>query len=191
MGKRLTNISAAGMHVTVDNTDELRRQLLALVTLETLVGVPNENTERDDPASQDVTNATLAYIHDNGAPRIPARPFMLPGMENAKDEVTNVLAKTAQYALYNNGAKVLEGFERVGMIASKEIRNVIRAGIAPPLAPRTLRARAAKGRKGAAEELRRRAKGLAPELALATPLMDTNEMLKSITYVVRKRSARR
>lgn len=191
MAKKLVDLSQSGLHVTLDNTEELEKAINLLLQSECLVGYPEETTERpDDPVSNPlkITNAALAYIHDNGAPEahIPARPFMEPGMESVKDEVTTTLAKAAQYALAGRPEQVARGFERVGLIAVKGIQSTIRAGVPPPLADATLRMRAAKGRKGANKELERRAKGLAPGMFNATPLMDTNEMLKSTSYVVRK-----
>lgn len=201
MGKKLINDKANGLHVSIDNLPELYASLKDLAANEVLVGVPEENTNRENPleAKAGITNASLAYIHDNGAPeaRIPARPFMLPGMTAVLPKATETLGKAAQYALRagrvpaENRAKVNEGLERVGLMAVSSIRAVIGEGIPPPLSEMTLRKRAAKGRKGAAYELERRAKGLAPQMLLALPLIDTGEMRKSITYVVRPRSARK
>lgn len=195
MAKKLYNDSKNGLHVKADNMPELRAALRVLMRDEVLVGYPEDTTERDDPESkaQGITNASLAYIHDNGAPEanIPARPFMIPGIEACQEQVTSILARSAQYVLAGNVSKVKEGFERVGLAAVGSIQSTIRNGIGPALAEVTLIKRAAKGRKGAQAELDRRAEGYAPGLDLATPLMDTNEMLKSTNYVVRNRNRRR
>lgn len=195
MGKKLVDLNQSGLHVTLDNGEELKRAIAMLVGKEVLVGFPAETTDRpDDPVSNPlkITNAALGYIHDNGAPEqhIPARPFMEPGIASVKDEITDTLAKGAQYALAGRSEAVDRGFERAGLIAVKGIQSTIRAGIPPPLADSTLRARAKKGRAGANRELERRAKGLAPGMYQAVPLMDTNEMLKSVSYVVRLRANR-
>lgn len=187
--------NGSGLFITQDNLGELRKSILRLARDEVLVGVPAETTVRPDAIEGGkVNNATLAYIHDNGAPeaRIPQRPFMIPAIEAQKDNVTDILAKTAQYglALQPSEAKIDEGFDRVGMAVVGEMREIIAAGIAPALAPATLRARAAKGRKGAQLELDRRAAGLPPGMDLATPLLDTGEMNKSLTWVIRRKSAR-
>src|SRR5260363_213287 len=57
-----------------------------------------------------------------------------------------------------------------------------------PRAESTLQARARRGRIGAAIELERRRRGHTPENANAKPLIDTGQLRKSITYVVRKKS---
>lgn len=194
MAKRLINLGKSGMHVGIDNLPELMLAIKRLGRDEVLVGVPADNTDRDDPLSkeQGITNAAIAYIQDNGAPeqRIPARPFMIPGMEASTERVTALLATTARYTLAGQPAKIDEGYMRVGFEVVKNITGVIRGGIAPALAERTLVERARRGRKGAQTELDRRARGLGPSMRFATPLMDTNEMLKSITFVIRAKSAR-
>lgn len=194
MGKKLTNDKSNGLHVKADNLPELRALIKRLARDEVLVGVPETKTERDDPESKaaGITNAALAYIHDNGAPEqnIPARPFMIPGMQDAQAKTADLLAKTARYALGGRIEKIDEGFTRVGFAVVDAIQKRIVAGIPPPLADLTVKRRAAKGRKGAQAELNRRAAGLGASLQLAKPLVDTGEMLKSITFVVRPRAAR-
>ena len=193
MGKKLVPAHQNGLHITIDNMPELQAALKALARDEVLVGIPEDKTERPpdgegkpDPA----TNAALAYIHDNGAPEanIPARPFMIPGIEKVQDKNVAVLVAMAQYALQGAPAtKIREGFERIGLQTQLSIQRTIQDGIPPPLADRTLKARAKKGRKGAKEELERRGQGYAAGIDLARPLIDTGEMLKKISYVVRRR----
>lgn len=196
MARRLINDKANGIHVIQDNVPELMATLKLLSAKEVLVGVPAENDERPEVDGQPspVTNAVLAYIHDNGDParNIPARPFMIPGMTNAMPKVVELLRRTAQYALQGySQAKIEEGFARVGMAVVKSIQDLIRAGIAPPLSDRTLRERARRGRKGAQNEIFWRRNEGAPSMQWALPLIDTAEMLKSITYVIRNRRQRR
>ena len=192
--KPLFNPNESGLHIVMDSTEDLVKAIALLTKNEVLVGFPEETTDRDDPASAalGITNAALGYIHDNGAPEqhIPARPFMEPGMARAVDDVTDTLARAAEYALASKPEMTAKGFDQAGLQAVKGIQTVIREGIAPALADSTLRARAAKGRKGAAKELGRRERGLAPGMFGAIPLMDTNEMLKSVSYVVRNRNQR-
>ena len=196
MAKKIIPGNTDGLFVGIDNLAEFQKAIKRLARDEVLVGVPEETTGREDAISQasGITNASLAYIHDNGAPeaRIPQRPFMIPGMERSKQNVTELLGKMANYGLQQtpNVAKVDEGFNRIGLIVRDNMREVIAEGIAPALADMTLRARAAKGRKGAKLELERRAAGIPPGTDLATPLLDTGELNKSLNWVVRKRSDR-
>lgn len=192
-GKKTYDDGGSGLKVTYDGVPKLFAALNSLTRSQTLVGVPAENTDRppnpDDPKSAGITNAALAYIHDNGAPEanIPARPFMIPGIMQAMPKVEGIMLKMAQYALKGSTAQVEAGYQRVGFECVNAITSIIRAGIAPPLAEMTLRKRLAKGDIKAQYELNRRAAGYGATTQLVKPLMDTNEMLKSITYVVRDR----
>lgn len=190
-GKKSYDDGGSGLKITYDGVPKLFAALNSLTRSETLVGVPAENSSRPptpgEPAG--MTNAALAYIHDNGAPEanIPARPFMVPGIKNAMPKVEGIMLKMAQYALKGSTAQVNAGFERVGFECVNSITTLIRAGIAPPLAEMTLRKRLAKGDIKAQYELNRRAAGYGATTQLVKPLIDTAEMLKSITYVVRAR----
>lgn len=191
---RKTYDGTSGLRVKVDNLPALAAAMRMLGSREVLVGFPEDSTEREEEggAKAPITNAALAYIHDNGAPevKIPARSFMVPAIDSVKPQVTNILKKAAEYGLQGNQDKVEEGFERVGMLGVKAIRDTINAGVPPALADSTVKARARKGRKGAQAELNRRDAGYGASLQLAKPLIDTAEMLKSSNYVVRPRSAR-
>lgn len=134
-----------------------------------LVGVPAENGVRRD--GEGMTNAALAYIHDNGsaAAHIPARPFMRPGIVEAQDKITGALKRGAQDALKGNANGVQRALNVAGLTAQSSIRAKINSGIEPELSPRTLAAREARGRKG------------------TKPLIDTGQLRNSINYVVRKK----
>lgn len=189
----------ANLKMSRDGLADLRASLATLANSEVLVGFPEETTERGDAEEIEeskgpITNAALGYIHDNGSPEvnIPARPFMIPGIENAKEAVTDKLGQMAR-AVVTKGAgqdRVAQGFEQVGSIAELAIKNKINEGIPPPLSEYTLQERARKGRKGAKEELALRAKGEEPGTQLAKPLVDTAQMRNSVKYVVRARRAR-
>ena len=189
----------ANLKMSRDGLADLMASLTTLANSEVLVGFPEETTERGDAEEIEeskgpITNAALGYIHDNGSPEvnIPARPFMIPGIENAKEAVTDKLGQMAR-AVVTKGAgadRVAQGFEQVGSIAELAIKNKINEGIPPPLSEYTLQERARKGRKGAKEELALRAKGEEPGTQLAKPLVDTAQMRNSVKYVVRARRAR-
>lgn len=178
-----------------DDLESLRSQIEELTELEILVGFPEETTGRE--ASEDepegITNAALGYIHDNGEPErnIPARPFMIPAMQEVEGRVTEALTQTARRVLLARGKRKVDVavyFERIGSIVELAIKNKINEGIPPPLSDATLRARAARGRMGAMWELAWRAAGAPPGVdGLAKPLVDTAQMRNSVRYVVRRR----
>lgn len=186
-----------GVKVTKKNLNDVIAGVLALAGSEVLVGVPEETTEREntEDGKGPITNAALAYIHDNGAPEshIPARPFMLPGMEDAQADVEKHLTGAMKAAMQGK-TSIAEGqMHAAGLKAQLAIQKKIKEGIPPPLAMSTLKKRAAKGRKGALLELDRRARGMdpIPGMQLAKPLIDTSDMLKSIKYVIRSRKKRK
>jgi hypothetical protein len=177
----------------------LIKALKGLASNEVLVGFPAATTDRredpEDAASKDLTNAELGYIHDNGAPEanIPARPFMIPGIEAARSKLVRIARRTGLKTLEaTNPAEVVDqGLHAMGLVAQSSIRQVINDGIDPPLADRTLRERARRGRKGAKEELENRAKGLPQGKELAKPLIDTGQLRNAVNYVIRPRKTRR
>lgn len=183
------------LKVVASSIDELREMLEMLSRKEVLVGFPEDTSARDpDPeAKQDITNAALGYIHDTGMPEqnIPARPFMIPGMEDAKEAVTHQLTAIARAVLQRRGVGSIEtGFERVGLRVQSALRRKINEGVPPPLSEWTLRDRARRGRKGAMWELAWREAGAPAGTELAKPLIDTGQLRNAINYVVRDRKKR-
>lgn len=194
MDKHFDDGNGLRIKTTQATFDKMLKDLQQLARVEILVGFPEDTTARtEDSIPQDITNASLAYIHDNGAPEqnIPARPFMLPGIEAAKEKVTDRLGQTLRAVSQNKGVAVIEkGLTQTGLLAKLSIQNVINAGVPPPLADATLRNRARKGRKGAAKELESRGQGNVPGMADAKPLIDTGQLRNAVNYVIRDRSRR-
>ncbi len=190
--------SGSGVHVTVDNLEQLKADLLLLADSEVLVGFPESSTERQDGST--LTNAARGYIHDNGAPEvnIPARPFMVPGIEAARMEITASLGRTA-LSVVKNATKanpshniVERGLHAAGLTAVSSIKQKITEGVPPPLADSTLRARAARvpSRKAEKKELENRAAGMPPSTELVKPLIDTGEMINAVKHVIRSKKDR-
>lgn len=176
---------------TTRSLADIAAALRTVATVDVLVGFPADTTERDDDVP--VTNAALAYIHDNGQPEenIPARPFMLPAIEGIKDEIRRRLVNMAKAGAQGDMDKVAQQATALGLKAKLAIQNKINEGIEPALAESTLRARARRGRKGAQKELNNRANGEAPSTALAKPLVDTAQMRNAANYAIRNKSARK
>jgi hypothetical protein len=186
--------------VTIRNNkktmQEMAESLRILADVELLVGFPEDTTERQSDDEGPMTNAALGYIHDNGSPdaNIPARPFMLPGMEAVLPGTTQKLAAITN-AVIKRGAgpvAVETAMHSIGLEAKLSIQNTITDGIPPPLADSTLRARARKrpNRIGPGLELLSRSKGNAPSNDFVTPLVDTGAMRNAVNYVIRSRMKR-
>ena len=189
--------------------EQLAESMRLLADVEVLVGFPEETTARTVDTGEtndygkpiigvegsDITNAALAYIHDNGAPEqnIPARPFMRPGIEEVEKKITAKFAQIVNAVVVRNAGTIVveQGLTQVGIIAKLAIQNKINEGIPPPLAVSTLRARARKGRKGAGIELLARSKGYEPSMDFAKPLVDTGQLRNAVNYVIRSRKKRK
>lgn len=143
-----------------------------------LVGVPAAEVfrkpEPGEPATP-INNAALAYIHEHGAPEanIPARPFMRPGVENARSEIIDRMRKIAQMASRGRPAEAMQqAFHALGLRVVASMKNKINEGVPPPLKPATIARRLARGRTG------------------TVPLIDTGQLRNSLSYVVRKVTAK-
>lgn len=168
-----------GAQTVYDGLPKLLEGIASLTKSEVLVGVPEDKAARQDGG---ITNAQLAYIHSKGAPEanIPARPFMEPGIARAKDAIAEEMKAGANAALAGKGVAEVERFlGRAGQIAVNSAQAVIRAGIPPPLKPATI----AKRRIRSAGSKYRRKATSANE---TTPLWDTGQLLRAITWVIRK-----
>lgn len=129
---------------------------------EVLVGIPQEkNSKRGS-----VTNAELLFIHTNGSPvrGIPARPVLQPAIEHDKERVGTALGKAVDAAANGKKEQVLPALEKAGMLGA----NVCKAWFTNP----------SNGWKPNKPETVKRKNS-------SRPLIDTSEMRKSITYVVK------
>jgi len=162
--------------IVKDNSAKIDAAMKQLVETQVLVGVPAAKATRspDDEhgASQEINNAALAYIHENGAPEvgIPARPFMTPGVESVKAKIVKGMANAARAVL--DGATpqdINNRLNAVGLLAATAIKDKISEGQFEPLKPATLAARRRAGISGDA------------------PLIAKGYLKDAITYVIRKR----
>ncbi|HGJ5876702.1 MAG TPA: hypothetical protein ACHBX0_10325 [Arsenophonus sp.] len=152
-----------------------------------LVGIPAENSTRDDiPFS----NAAIGYINEFGSPakNIPFRPHLIPGIRWWK-KTTAEFKVAAKAILDGQHDKAEQAINRVVIIAVQGVQTVITQSHFTLLAGSTLAARARRGRKGVAQELENRKAGLLPDNTNARPLIDTGTYRRAITYVVRKKNA--
>lgn len=148
-----------------DNMAEFLAGVNAMDKKRVYVGVPGNESER----SEDITNVSLAYIHDRGSPKvnIPARPFLQPGIDSARAQIEARMKKAAASPNWSP-ALLDQTLEQVGTIAQSSVKKQIRSQEGfTPLAKSTLKAREKKGFKG------------------TKALIHTGKLLNSISYVVR------
>lgn len=162
-----------GTIVTLDKTRQVLLGMRALAAQKVMVGVPADKDGRKQDADeyQPINNAALAYIHNNGAPEanIPARPYLVPGIKKSKPSWLKKLADAAKQGVGGNPGGVERNLNAAGLIAQNAARAAITEGVPPPLAASTLARRRAKGRSG------------------TTPLINTGQLIKANTYVIRKK----
>lgn len=158
-----------GVEITADHLQDVVKAIHRLTGQEILVGVPQANTARRNDDNTSITNAEIGYIMETGSPamNIPARPFLVPGVEAVQKDVTKQLEKAAHAALDSTQDQVERSFHAAGMVAQNGVRHQINDGDFQPLAEATLAARRARGRTG------------------TKPLIDTGQLRNSVTYVIR------
>lgn len=177
------------LKIIVNKLPKFRANMELFDKEDVYVGVPSDHTERND--TNKVNNAVIAYTNDNGSPmmNIPARPFMRPGIENAKADISNAFKRGAKAVLKGNDGAIDIAMHQAGLIAQRSIRAAINDGIPPPLADFTIRARSEKGSKGAKVEMKRRKEGEGPSASgSAKPLIVTGQLRNSINYVIRSKN---
>lgn len=154
------------IRVTRDEVKNVITNIEAMTGKRVLIGIPDANAGRKDGP---MTNAALGYIHENGSParNIPARPFLIPGVEEAAPKAIEAMKKFAAQGL-TDPAAVDKGLNAAGLIAQASVKNRIRNSVGfAPLSEATLAERKRTGKKG------------------TKPLIRTGQLMNSLTYVVR------
>lgn len=138
----------------------LLERIAALGEPKVYIGIPASTNARQGASN----NATIAAVHEMGAPSrgIPARPFLIPTIQNNADKYTNLMAQGFKNALQDK-EKAAEVYEKIGLVASSDVKDYIASGQFVPLKQSTI------DRKGSSK-----------------PLIDTSEMRNSISWEVRK-----
>jgi hypothetical protein len=189
-------VAKTGLTIVKDNTARIFKQLEQLMNKQVLVGIPDsgQNVRGEEP----VNNATIGYVMEFGSPlhNVPARPFLIPGVEKARSACLVQLRQAAAAALKGDKGGMLQGLNRAGILASNEVKMTINSNIPPPLKPGTIRnrhrGRDTKMRESEQVYLGLVAKGAAPGAAQIDvgiiALVNTGQLRNSITYVVRDKT---
>ena len=179
VGPELTqgcSVVATSIKVVKDNTKNIELAVKALTEKSVYVGIPGDSA-KDKRDAQDgkpppkLKNHVIGYIQEFGAPEsnIPARPFLVPGVRSVSDKIASIFRKAGKNAIEGNLTDVERGLEAAGLVAQIAVKKTITDIIPPPLKESTLAARRSRGRTG------------------TTPLIDTEQLLNSISYVIRKK----
>lgn len=157
-----------GIFATISSVDAqlkaVQEAVNELKKHDVLVGIPQEKASREGEGV--VTNAELLFIHTNGSPArgIPPRPVLQPAIENDKERVGEMLGKAISAATNGRKEEIVPALDRAGQYGE----NICKAWFT----------NAANGWKPNSEETIKR-KGS------SRPLIDTAQMRKSITHVIR------
>ncbi|MBN3822348.1 hypothetical protein G3O00_01790 [Burkholderia sp. Ac-20384] len=156
--------------IKIDRLDQVLKSISGLVQREVLVGVPDSTAGRKDQG-QPLSNAEIGYIMESGSPanNIPARPHLVPGVQDARPKFEPQLQKGVEAALDGDLEQVNRRLNMAGLAAQNSVRTKVNSNVAPELAESTLEAR--------------RRRGITRE----NTLVDTGQYRNSITYVVRKK----
>src|SRR5580692_11119740 len=120
--------------MTRDHVGKVLAELRDLVGKSILVGIPASNAERSDGP---LTNAQIGYLMEFGSPatNVPARPFLIPGVQAAEKDVLPHLKNAIKAALDGKQEKVTAELHAAGHIAEAHVKKRISSNIPPPLAP--------------------------------------------------------
>lgn len=186
-----------------DDVNKIFSRIQDLTHVQVLVGIPEDHDARDNPPGDEIGNAAAGYLNEHGYPptNLPARPFLVPGVQAAESQVASNFKTAAVAALTGDKGKMDAQLTQAGMAAVRRVREAIQYGNFVPLAPTTIanRWRKRQGVQGAAQSMRKGEKkylslidqGMSPAEAQVEagihPLMNTNQMFKAITFVLRSK----
>jgi hypothetical protein len=114
----------------------------------------------DKPHGDGATVADIALVHEFGLGDVPERSFLRAWVDENKAEIQQRLKAATESVVFGQQTADV-AMNRFGLWAVGEVKKRIIAGISPPLDPKTI------ARKGS-----------------ATPLVDTGQLLSSITHAI-------
>jgi hypothetical protein len=176
---------------TLNNVAGLRKAVAALTEQDVYVGIPADHTNRE--GAQGISNAELGYIHEFGAPanNLPARAALLPGIRAIQDDAAALLKDAAASALAGKPGAVETALNKIGLLGQNSVRARFVDNDWAPLSDRTLDYRPLKkddtgavmtDKKGNAQRKKSRR-----ERGNINPLLDSGQLRKAYTYVLRQR----
>jgi hypothetical protein len=185
----------SGVTVTADNFRSIIDAINKLTNKDVLVGIPDSAPDRTDTP---ITNAQIGYVMETGSPahNVPARPFLVPGVQDVQSECAERLGKAADAALGGSQQTAERQLSSAGMIASQSVKKKIGSNIPPALSPETIRNR---NRSRQTQSMRKSEKDYlkaidagtdptqAQEAAGIVALVNTGSLRNAVTYVVREK----
>lgn len=176
---------SSNVQATGNGLLDILQAVTELSKVDVLVGIPHGEARTDGDG---LTNAQIGYLQETGSPamNIPARAFLVPGVEEVQDIIAEKLTWAVDAAFAGNHKRMMFYLESAGTKAMNSVRAYFVNGEFAPLSLATIRARARRGRKGAKKYLKQIKLGPV-ESGLVRPLIDTGQMRKSVTYIIMKK----
>lgn len=154
--------------------DEMLRNFGELKRSVVTVGVQESAKPHIDENGKALDMAGLAAIHEFGDAEIPERSFLRSTFET-RDDDWEAAAEKQWLKVAQNRQTVKGMLVFMGVVMSADVKKTILAGISPALSPMTLAKRMQKGAHGG---------GAASRAGSTTPLIDSGQLLASITFEV-------
>ena len=157
---------------TKSESGELDKLIRLLTKRKVMVGIPSDTSARKPDVGENKappSNALIGYVMERGMPErnVPARPFLVPGVRDARERMVKELKKGAKDLLLKRDPGVVDRtLNIVGLVAQRSVQAKINSGDFQALAPSTIAGRVRRGRTG------------------TKPLNDTLQMLQAVTYVI-------
>ena len=183
------------VEITKDIVADVLKRVRQLTKSELLVGIPEKNAARKDEDDEGpINNAALGYVHEFGSPakNIPPRPFLIPGVNNARPAIVKQLKIAGENALTDGVSGVKKQMRKAGEAAVTAVQAKFHDGSMVPIKEETKKARLRKKQayKNASEK--RRAKMMAAYLeGDFTPLVASEQLLRSIVFVLHQKGSKK
>lgn len=153
-----------------DNVAAMLFGMEAMAKTAVLVGIPSASPKNHRDDDSEIENSEIGFIMEFGAPEvnIPARPFLIPGVNSVLPEIEKRLSRGAKRLLTDPSFSPETLFDSVGLLAQQGVQRYMTDAHFAPLADSTLAARKSRGFEG------------------EKPLIETGSLRGSITFVVEK-----
>lgn len=182
--------------------NDILESLKLLSKIDVLVGIPEEESSREEGSSREggeISNAYLAFIQTEGSPinKIPPRPFLKPAIDDSENQekIEVELRKAAKFALDGNVEATNSALNRAGM----QGQNVVRDWFTnpkngwPPNSPYTILEKLRKMNSSIARAAVRHVDegGSLSDISglegMTRPMIDTDQLRKAVSYVIREK----
>lgn len=189
---------------TFENIAAIKRAVKALTEQDVFIGIPEDKSAREAAGDTGISNAYLAYIHEHGVPEknIAARAALIPGIMDIREEAAQILKDTGKKALEGNLGAVTSGLNKIGILGQNAVRARFVNNDWAPLSDKTLdrrpkisetvetkKEKAPDGTETEKEVVTKKYGKSRRERGAINPLIDTSELRKRYTYVIRKKTS--